>query len=150
MSSPVACLLWLPALSLSARKTIHTVLTTGIPVPSVQPGPRVFAPPWDVRQGRPSSSLRTLRALATITSCPNALSKRLIQGECVPISSAIRLRGIARTIPATHSHSYALAALLGFSPFHPARSTNCCGLPDPVRWSVSAAKNSCSALLLWC
>ena len=36
---------------------------------------------------------RTLRALATITSCPNSLSKRLIQGECVPISSATRPRG---------------------------------------------------------
>ena len=34
---------------------------------------------------------RTLRALATITSCPHWRSKRLIQGECVPISSAIRL-----------------------------------------------------------
>jgi hypothetical protein len=33
-------------------------------------------------------------ALATITSCLNSLSKRLIQGECVPISSAIRLRGM--------------------------------------------------------
>src|SRR5215469_2047380 len=37
---------------------------------------------------------RTLRAFATITSCPNSLSKRLIQGGCVPISSAIRLRGM--------------------------------------------------------
>jgi hypothetical protein len=35
---------------------------------------------------------RTLRAFATITSCPKSLSKRLTQGECVPISSAIRLR----------------------------------------------------------
>jgi hypothetical protein len=41
---------------------------------------------------------RTLRACLTITSCPNLLSKRLIQGECVPISSAIRLRGIAPKI----------------------------------------------------
>jgi hypothetical protein len=39
---------------------------------------------------------RTLRAFATITSCLNWLSKRLIQGECVPMSSAIRLRGIAQ------------------------------------------------------
>ncbi|MFZ0953222.1 MAG: hypothetical protein WAN17_13210, partial [Candidatus Sulfotelmatobacter sp.] len=38
---------------------------------------------------------RTLRAFPTITSCPNSLSKRLIQGECVPISSPIRLGGIA-------------------------------------------------------
>ncbi len=47
---------------------------------------------------------RTLRALATITSCPNPLSKRLIQGECVPISSAIRLRGIA---PKTSDNAFA-------------------------------------------
>jgi hypothetical protein len=33
---------------------------------------------------------------ATITSCPNSLNKRLIQGECVPISRAIRLCGILR------------------------------------------------------
>jgi Zn-dependent protease len=48
---------------------------------------------------------RTLRAFATITSCPNSLSKRLIQGECVPISSAIRLRGIA---PKTSSNPFAV------------------------------------------
>src|SRR5579871_913740 len=48
---------------------------------------------------------RTLRALATITSCPNSLSKRLIQGECVPISSAIRLRGIA---PKTSCKAFAV------------------------------------------
>ncbi len=48
---------------------------------------------------------RTLRALATITSCPNSLSKRLIQGECVPISSAIRLRGMA---PNTSRNAFAL------------------------------------------
>jgi hypothetical protein len=36
-----------------------------------------------------------LSCVATITSCPNSLSTRLIQGECVPISSAMRLRGIA-------------------------------------------------------
>ncbi len=41
---------------------------------------------------------RTLRALATITSCPSSLSKRLIQGECVPVSSAMRLRGMAPKI----------------------------------------------------
>jgi len=37
---------------------------------------------------------RTLRACATITSCPNSLSSRLTHGECIPVSSAIRLRGI--------------------------------------------------------
>ena len=37
---------------------------------------------------------RTLRAWATITSCPNSLNNRLTHGECIPVSSAIRLRGI--------------------------------------------------------
>src|SRR5438309_6649209 len=37
---------------------------------------------------------RTLRACATITSCPSSLSRRLTHGECMPVSSAIRLRGI--------------------------------------------------------
>src|SRR5215813_11087913 len=48
---------------------------------------------------------RTLRAFATITSCPNLLSKRLIQGECVPISSAMRLPGI---VPKTSCYAFAL------------------------------------------
>src|SRR5271157_123028 len=38
---------------------------------------------------------RTLRACATITSCPNSLNSRLTHGECIPVSSAIRQRGIA-------------------------------------------------------
>ena len=37
---------------------------------------------------------RTLRAWATIASCPNSASSRLTQGECIPVSSATRLRGI--------------------------------------------------------
>src|SRR5580704_351355 len=48
---------------------------------------------------------RTLRAFATITSCPNSTSKRLIQGECVPISSATRLCGIA---PKTSCKAFAV------------------------------------------
>src|SRR6202451_3035261 len=38
---------------------------------------------------------RTLLACATITSCPNSFINRLIHGECVPVSSATRLCGIA-------------------------------------------------------
>jgi hypothetical protein len=38
---------------------------------------------------------RTLRACATITSRRNSLSTRLTQGECIPVSNAIRQRGIA-------------------------------------------------------
>src|ERR1017187_7364453 len=37
---------------------------------------------------------RTLRACATNTSCPNSLNNRLTQGECIPVSNAMRLRGI--------------------------------------------------------
>jgi hypothetical protein len=72
------------------------------------------------------------------------------QGECVPISSAIRLRGIVRRLLAMLSLSSVLAAPTGSARLHPPRSTNCCDLPDPIRWSVSAAKYSCSVLLLWC
>jgi hypothetical protein len=38
---------------------------------------------------------RTLRACATITSCPSPLNNRLTHGECIPVSNAIRLRGMA-------------------------------------------------------
>ncbi len=41
---------------------------------------------------------RTLRACATITSCPNSLNTRLTQGECIPVSRAIRLRGMASNL----------------------------------------------------
>src|ERR1700693_377026 len=36
----------------------------------------------------------TFCACATITWCPHSVSSRLIQGECVPVSMAMRLRGI--------------------------------------------------------
>src|ERR1019366_5502294 len=68
---------------------------------------------------------RTLRACATITSCPNSLNRRLTHGECMPVSNAIRLRGIppntsfiafgvvltrcsSRTLPASSSTQYQL------------------------------------------
>src|SRR5262252_6071823 len=38
---------------------------------------------------------RTLRACATMTSCPNSFTNRLTHGECVPVSSATLLCGIA-------------------------------------------------------
>src|SRR6476659_8738403 len=63
---------------------------------------------------------RTLRALATITSCPNSLSRRLIQGECVPISSAIRLRGIG---PKTSCNTFAFVRTHCSSCTWPASST---------------------------
>src|SRR5262249_15959843 len=62
---------------------------------------------------------RTLRAFATITSCPNSLSKRLIQGEWVPISSAIRLRGMA---PNTSRKAFAVVRTRCSSCMWPASS----------------------------
>jgi hypothetical protein len=58
----------------------------------------------------------TLRACATITSCPNSLNNRLTQGECMPVSSAIRLRGI---LPNTSLIAFASRAHSLLSP-HPA------------------------------
>src|SRR5262249_18864339 len=63
---------------------------------------------------------RTLRAFATITSCPNSRSKRLIQGECVPISSATRLRGMA---PKTSCNAFALVRTRCSNCICPASST---------------------------
>jgi hypothetical protein len=37
---------------------------------------------------------RTLRACATITSCPSSLNTRLTHGECIPVSNAIRHCGV--------------------------------------------------------
>src|SRR5262249_31067678 len=62
---------------------------------------------------------RTLRAFATITSCPNSLSKRLIQGEWVPISSPIRLRGMA---PNTSRKAFAVVRTRCSSCMWPASS----------------------------
>jgi hypothetical protein len=36
----------------------------------------------------------TFCACATSTSCPNSVNSRLTHGECVPVSRAMRLRGI--------------------------------------------------------
>src|SRR6478672_10863315 len=63
---------------------------------------------------------RTLRALATITSCPNSPNKRLIHGECVPISSAIRLRGIP---PKTSCNAFAVVRTRCSSWIWPVSST---------------------------
>jgi hypothetical protein len=46
---------------------------------------------------------RTLRAWATITSCPNSLNKRLTHGECIPVSSAIRCVASRRRLPSLPS-----------------------------------------------
>jgi hypothetical protein len=41
----------------------------------------------------------TFCACATSTWCPNSVNSRLTQGECVPVSRAIRLRGISGLLP---------------------------------------------------
>jgi hypothetical protein len=69
---------------------------------------------------RLSAISRTLRAFATITSCPNSLNRRLIQGECVPISSAMRLRGMA---PKTSCNAFAVVRTRCFSCIWPASSS---------------------------
>jgi hypothetical protein len=43
---------------------------------------------------RLSAINRTLRACATITSCPTSRSRRPTHGECIPVSNATRLCGI--------------------------------------------------------
>jgi hypothetical protein len=53
---------------------------------------------------------RTSRACATITSCPSSDSSRLIHGECVPVSNAIRLRGSLPKISFTASGRVATLA----------------------------------------
>ena len=63
---------------------------------------------------------RILRALATITSCPNSFNERLTQGECVPISSAIRLRGV---LPKTSCNALAFVRTLCSSCIWPVSST---------------------------
>jgi hypothetical protein len=41
---------------------------------------------------------RTLPAFATITSCPSSFNNRLTHGECIPLSSAMRQRGMAANL----------------------------------------------------
>src|ERR1700716_3467357 len=40
----------------------------------------------------------TFCACATITSCPSSVNSRLTHGECVPVSSAMRLCGILENV----------------------------------------------------
>src|SRR5205823_1567290 len=54
------------------------------------------------------------------TSCPNSLNSRLIQGECVPVSSPIRLCGIP---PTTSRNAFALVRTRCSSCIWPASST---------------------------
>jgi hypothetical protein len=91
-------------------------------------------PSWPNRAGvwassrsslrRLSPIKRTLRACATITSCPNSLSSRLTHGECIPVSRAIRLRGIH---PITSFIAFAVVLSLcssSTSPLRPTCNTN--------------------------
>ena len=76
---------------------------------------------------------RTLRACATITSCPNSLNTRLTHGECVPVSNAIRLRAIP---PNTSFIAFGVVPNLcstRLPPLHPTRNTSSIDRPDPDR-----------------
>src|SRR5690348_3146449 len=82
---------------------------------------------------------RTLRAFATITSCPHCLSKRLIQGECVPISSAIRLRGM---VPKTSCNAFA---------FVRTRCSNCiCPTSSSTQYQLLRSPKSSPMVSLCC
>jgi hypothetical protein len=61
---------------------------------------------------------RTLRACATITSCPNSLNHRLTDGECIPVSSAIRLCGI---LPNSSRMAFGVVLTFGSTPTSPGR-----------------------------
>src|ERR1700693_6213492 len=63
---------------------------------------------------------RTLRACATITSCPRSLNNRLTHGECIPVSSAIRQRGMA---PETSRIAFGVVASFCSSSTSPASSS---------------------------
>jgi hypothetical protein len=80
---------------------------------------------------------RTLCACATITSCPNSVSIRLIHGECIPVSSAMRQRAAPQTRPGRPSASCSVSAPGQSSPLRSARSTSSTDPPDPIRSSVS-------------
>jgi hypothetical protein len=74
----------------SGTAMLHRTQQLGIDArqPSQRPGiqPIVFL--------RLSPIKRTLRACATITSCPRSLNNRLPQGECIPVSNAMRQRNM--------------------------------------------------------
>ena len=57
---------------------------------------------------------------------------------------------LRRRLPAALSRSSELAAPTVSGLLHPARSSSCCDLPNPIRWSVSAEKYSCFAWWLRC
>jgi hypothetical protein len=61
---------------------------------------------------------RTLRACATIASYPNSLDHRLTHGKCIPVSSAIRLRGI---LPNSSRMAFGVVLTFGSTPTSPGR-----------------------------
>jgi hypothetical protein len=54
---------------------------------------------------------RTLRACATITSCPNSHNHRLTHGECIPVSSATNGQSIEQLAEAENKVVLELLAL---------------------------------------
>jgi hypothetical protein len=95
---------------------------------------------------------RTLRACATITSCPNSLNHRLTHGECIPVSSAIRLRGI---LPNSSRIAFGVVLTFCSTPTSPVASRTQYQLDRSPRSSVVGLQSfhlpcCCSADLLDC
>jgi len=94
---------------------------------------------------------RTLRACATITSCPNSLNHRLTHGECIPVSSAIRLRGI---LPNRSRMAFGVVLTFCSTPTSPVASRTQYKLDRSPRSSVVGLQSfhlpcCCSADLLY-
>lgn len=95
---------------------------------------------------------RMLRACATITSCPNSLNHRLTHGECIPVSSAIRLCGI---LPNSSRMAFGVVLTFGSTPTSPVASRTQYQLDRSPRSSVVGLQSfhlpcCCSADLLHC
>ena len=95
---------------------------------------------------------RTLRACATITSCPNSLNHRLTHGDCIPVSSAIRLRGI---LPNSSRMAFGVVLTFCSTPTSPVASRTQYQLDRSPRSSVVGLQSfhlpcCCSADLLHC
>ncbi len=106
--------------------------------------PHVFNDPISGHEIKRISQVAAVRP-AHLTDTTLFLSSRAVDITCT------------RANPPSYSTAKSYWALLpqglvtqSSGRLHPARSTSCCDLPDLVRWSVSAAKYSCSALQLWC
>ena len=81
---------------------------------------------------------------------PTSLSRRLTHGECVPVSSAMRLRAFPRTLRAEPWESCSPAAPAAPYQLRRARSTSWSDRPGPARRLTSIVRFFCSPSLLQC